>query len=60
MTEITLKRASSGRPKGSKMPKVYKANHVPIHKSYQEEYNERNSELDLETEKQMRKRLFDE
>lgn len=56
MAEITLRRAS-GRPKGSKMPKVYKPKHTPIHKSYLDEYNER--QLKLETKEQMEKRLFE-
>jgi hypothetical protein len=56
---LTKKAVGSGRPKRSKMPKVYKVAHTPIHKSYREEYNERQEELDLETEKQMKERLME-
>lgn len=57
MPEIILKRVGGGRPKGSKMPKVYKTTHTPIRVSYLKEFNERNND-DLETESQMRERLF--
>lgn len=56
MAEIILRR-SGGRPKGSKMPKVYKPGYTPIRASYFKEYYERNKD-DFETEKQMRERLF--
>ena len=59
MPEITLKRKGSGRPKGSKIPKVYKPVHIPIHRSYFEEFNKRNNEPKLETEAEMRERLFE-
>lgn len=50
---ITL-RVGKGRPKGCENPKQ----ETTITRSYYEEYWKRNNELDLETEKQMRKRLF--
>ncbi len=57
---ITFAKGRGRRPKGSKMPLVHKPAHTPIRKSYFEEFNERNKELKLETEAEMRKRLFDE
>ena len=60
MPELILKRVGRGRQKGSKMPKVHKAKHTPIHISYLEEKTEREQFYnELETEEQMRKRLFE-